>query len=70
MAYAIRILKQDIAKFNLVLRDFRNYIYPYQQMSEHFYPDENTAKICMQVMKGALLQISKYGMVDKGKIER
>ena len=59
VAHSIGILKQDIAKFSHVLRDFRNYIHPYQQMSERFFPDENTAKICMQVMKGALLQISK-----------
>lgn len=59
VAHSVGILKQDIAKFSHVLRDFRNYIHPYQQMSERFFPDENTAKICMQVMKGALLQISK-----------
>lgn len=59
VAHNIGILKADIAKFSHVLRDFRNYIHPYQQMSERFYPDENTAKICMQVMKGALLQISQ-----------
>ena len=60
VAYEIGILKKDVAKFSHVLRDFRNYIHPYQQMSERFFPDENTAKICMQVMKGALLQISQY----------
>lgn len=60
VAHVEGILKVDVAKFSHVLRDFRNYIHPYQQMSERFSPDENTAKICMQVMKGALLQISKY----------
>lgn len=60
VAHEIGILKKDVAKFSHVLRDFRNYIHPYQQMSERFFPDENTAKICMQVMKGALLQISQY----------
>ena len=60
VAHNIGVLKEDVAKFSHVLRDFRNYIHPYQQLSEKFYPDENTAKICMQVMKGALLQISKY----------
>lgn len=60
VAYEIGLLKKDVAKFSHVLRDFRNYIHPYQQMSERFFPDENTAKICMQVMKGALLQISQY----------
>ena len=60
VAHEIGILKKDVAKFSHVLRDFRNYIHPYQQMSERFFPDENTAKICMQVMKGASLQISQY----------
>lgn len=60
VAHDIGILKKDVAKFSHVLRDFRNYIHPYQQMSERFFPDENTAKICLQVMKGALAQISKY----------
>ena len=64
VAHELGILKQDVAKFSHVLRDFRNFIHPYQQMSERFYPDENTAKICMQVMKGALLQISKYNNVS------
>ena len=59
VAHEIGILKKDVAKFSHVLRDFRNYIHPYQQMSERFFPDENTAKICMQVMKGALVQIVK-----------
>lgn len=60
VAHDVGIIKEDIAKFSHVLRDFRNYIHPYQQLSEGFYPDENTAKICMQVMKGALLQISRF----------
>ena len=61
VAHELGFLRRDVAKFSHELRDFRNYIHPYQQMSERFFPDENTAKICMQVMKGALLQISQYG---------
>lgn len=60
VSHEVGILNKDVAKFSHVLRDFRNYIHPYQQMSERFFPDENTAKICMQVMKGALLQISQF----------
>lgn len=63
VAHERGILKKDVAKFSHVLRDFRNYIHPYQQLSERFFPDENTAKICMQVMKGALVQISQYSDV-------
>lgn len=50
-------IKEDVKKFSHVLRDFRNYIHPYQQMSTGFYPDEHTAKICFQVLKAALHQI-------------
>ena len=60
VAHSVGVLKEDIAKFSHVLRGFRNYIHPFQQRLESFYPDENTAKICMQVMKGALSQIMQY----------
>lgn len=59
VANEVGLLEKDVAKFSHVLRDFRNYIHPYQQLSESFIPNENTAKICMQVMKGALLQLSR-----------
>ena len=52
-------LKEDVRKFSYSLRDFRNYIHPYQQMSIGFQPDEHTAKICFQVLKAALYQIKK-----------
>ena len=55
----VGFLREDVKKFSHSLRDFRNYIHPFQQMSEHFSPDENTAKICFQVLKAALFQISK-----------
>ena len=52
-------LREDVKKFSHSLRDFRNYIHPFQQMSEHFSPDENTANICFQVLKAALFQITQ-----------
>ena len=65
VANAVGFLKIDVARFSHALRDFRNYIHPYQQMTERFFPDENTAKICMQVLKGALLQIKKMAALPK-----
>lgn len=56
-SYEIGFLKEDVKKFSLALRDFRNYIHPYEQMCRGFHPDENTAKICFQVLKAALFQI-------------
>jgi len=58
-AYEIGLLKEDVKKFSHALRDFRNYIHPFQQVSSGFYPDQNTAKICFQVLKAAIYQLSK-----------
>ena len=52
-------LGEDVKKFSHALRDFRNYIHPYQQASQKFNPDEHTAKICFQVLKVAIHQITK-----------
>lgn len=57
VSHEVGFLKEDVKKFSHVLRDFRNYIHPYQQMSLGFRPDEHTAKICFQVLKAALFQI-------------
>lgn len=51
-------LKEDVKRFSHSLRDFRNYIHPHQQASQHFNPDEHTAKLCWQVLKVAIFQIT------------
>ena len=51
VATEIGVLKQDVQKFSHVVRDFRNYIHPYQQMATQFLPDKHTAIICFQVLK-------------------
>lgn len=48
------LMKPDVKKFSHGLRDFRNYIHPYEQMQSGFTPDEHTAKVCFQVLKAAL----------------
>jgi hypothetical protein len=58
VAYELRLLKEDVKKFSHVLRDFRNYIHPYQQVSSRFNPDKHTASICWQVLKAAIYQLS------------
>ena len=63
VAAEIGILKQDVKKFSHVVRDFRNYIHPYQQMSSQFSPDKHTAMICFQVLKAAIYQIGDYRKV-------
>ena len=58
VAHDLRLLKPDVQKFSHGLRDFRNYIHPYQQMSSDFKPDEHTAKLCFQVLKAALADVA------------
>lgn len=60
VAAEIGILKHDVKKFSHIVRDFRNYIHPYQQMSSQFSPDKHTAMICFQVLKAAIYQIGDY----------
>jgi hypothetical protein len=50
-------LKEDVKKFSHSLRDFRNYIHPFEQLSSRFNPDEHTAKICLQVLQAAIYQL-------------
>ena len=57
VAHDIGLLKPDVQKFSYGLRDFRNYIHPYQQMESRFKPDEHTAKLCFQVLKAALADV-------------
>jgi hypothetical protein len=57
VAKELGFLKEDVHRFCHVVRDFRNYIHPFEQNARGFSPDINTAKICLQVLKGAIAQV-------------
>lgn len=59
VAYEQNFLSLDVKRYSHSLRDFRNYIHPYEQMSQSFNPDNHTAKISWQVLKAAIYQLSK-----------
>jgi hypothetical protein len=59
VAYELRLIQEDVKKFSHTLKDFRNYIHPYEQMSSGFNPDIHTAKLCWNVLKVAMIQLSK-----------
>ena len=59
MAHELCLVQHDTQKFSHTLRDFRNYIHPFQQMSSGFSPTEHTAKLCLQVMKTAIYEIGQ-----------
>lgn len=57
VAKELGLIKHDTHKFSHSLRDFRNYIHPFEQMSSGFSPREQTAKICLQVLRAAIHEI-------------
>ncbi|MBQ0798519.1 MAG: hypothetical protein KBT63_04485 [Porticoccaceae bacterium] len=59
VAKELKLIQYDTHKFSHSLRDFRNYIHPFEQMSTGFSPREHTAKICLQVLKAAIYEISE-----------
>lgn len=59
VAYELSLVQYDIHKFSHTLRDFRNYIHPFHQMASGFSPREHTAKICLQVLKAAIYEITE-----------
>ena len=58
VACDVGLLKPDVQKFSHGLREFRNYIHPYEQINSGFKPDEHTAKVCFQVLKAALASVA------------
>lgn len=59
VAKEVGLLKEDVHKFSHALRDFRNYIHPFEQVSSGFTPTMHTAKICLQVLKVAIHQVNE-----------
>ena len=58
VAYEVGLLAEDVKKYSHSLREFRNYIHTYEQMSSGFSPNKHTAKISLQVLQAALFQLS------------
>ncbi|WP_441003818.1 hypothetical protein [Pseudocolwellia agarivorans] len=54
VAYHVGWLGIDVKKFSHVLRDFRNLIHPYEQISTGSFPDEDTCNISWLVVQAAV----------------
>ena len=57
VAYELGYIKEDVKRFSHTVQNFRNYIHPYQQISQNFTPTIDTALLCAQVVKMAINQI-------------
>lgn len=60
VARDLRLLGEDVKQFSHALREFRNYIHPFQQMSSNFNPNQHTALICWQVLQAAVTDLGQY----------
>lgn len=58
VAHDCGFLKLDVKKFSHELRDFRNYIHPFEQACSGFQPTRHTAEICLQVLKAAIADLN------------
>jgi hypothetical protein len=58
VACGIGYLTDDVRAFSHSVRDYRNYIHPFKQLSSGFWPDEHTAKLCFQVLNAAVACLS------------
>jgi len=59
VARELNLIRVDTHKFSHALRDFRNYIHPFEQMSSGFSPRQHTAKICLHVLKAVIQEINE-----------
>lgn len=57
VSYDVGHVSKDVKEFASALRDFRNYVHPYHQMSQAFKPNQNTIDICWHVFKAAFSQL-------------
>ena len=55
---SISFLGEDVKKHSHALRDFMNYIHPYEQMTSDFSPHEHSAKISWQVLQAAIFELT------------
>jgi len=58
VSYDIEFLDLDVYKFSHTLREFRNFIHPFQQSTLKFKPNIDTAKISLQVLKAAIVDLT------------
>ncbi|MCL5986306.1 MAG: hypothetical protein M1371_07040 [Actinobacteria bacterium] len=59
VSHELKWIKEDIKHFSHALKDYRNLVHPWYQRDKGIYPDENTCKICLQVMIAAITDLSK-----------
>lgn len=70
VSHEVGFLSLDVKKFGHALRDFRNFIHPYEQLSKNFSPDRHTAEMCLQVLKAAIAGVLNKVNSGQAKLNR
>ena len=52
-------LGRDVRKLGQAVRDYRNYVHPREQLRQKDAPDEDTSRICWQVVQAAMNDLAK-----------
>ena len=60
VASDLKILEKDVKDFSKVVRDYRNYIHPNEQVKNKFSPKMDTVELSLKVFDMALNQISQF----------
>lgn len=59
VSYDLGFIDLTVKKYTHSLREFRNFIHPYEQLSSQFIPDKYTASISLQVLRAAIASLIK-----------
>ena len=60
VAHALDLFPRDAKDFSHILRNFRNYIHPHQQLTENFSPNKHTAEACLAAVKSAISHLNRH----------
>ena len=52
------LIEEDVKKYCHTLREFRNYIHPYEQMASNFHPNKHTARMSWVVLQATIYYLS------------
>lgn len=56
-AFELKFIQEDVKKHSHTLREFRNYIHPYQQIKTWFTPNKHTVEIAIQVLRATIYEV-------------
>ncbi len=69
VAHELGYIRLDVKNFNQELRNFRNYIHPYQQLKEDFNPDQYTARMSLTAVEATIAHLREVKKPEEKKLD-